>query len=293
VELLEAWKRLDKARDRFLASVKADVELPAWCEGATTWQEARAAAVAAYSDFYYIGNESSNSVRRLIGLVGASPETARLAHELNGYKQAFAKCKARLQDCYMLDECEERHPLVRTAFRQLKIARINTLQATRQVVIVAEGLQRISWCIARKPRIKQVSREEAIAYIRTNPERRIRLAKDLAKLECLPPKTVLARFRPGSPIAIANATYINKWYKPVNRQYSSGMPLLIELQPSASLPPCTPPNRRPALRKPRPRVIERTYFVKALKLRRYLREPSKPARVAQLPRPLSQLFRGP
>lgn len=292
VELLEAWKKLDLARKRFIEAVKADVELPAWCEGKSA-NQARAAAAAAYADFYYVGNESPKLVNRLIGLVGASGKTVRLANELNACKQAFAACMGRLQNCYMIDDRQERHPLVRNAFQQLKIARINTLQATRQVVVVADGLEKISWSIARKPRIRQVSREDAIAYIRADHSRRLRLTNELAKLERLPANTLLARYRPGSDLAVANATYTNKWGKPENRQYSSGMPLLIELKKGEALPPCRPPNRTPSRRKPRPRMIESVDFVQALKLRRYLRPPRQKDAVAPKKQPLSQLFRGP
>lgn len=292
VELLEAWKRLESARDRFRASVKADSALPAWCEGIREDRAARGAAVTSFADFYYEGEESARAVHRLVGLIGASRSTIRSAHALNKAKQAFSTCMGRLQNCIWIDEREKRHPLVRTAFQQVKIARINTLQVTRRVVIVASGLQRISWCISRKTRIKQVTREEAISYIRAKASRRARLADALSKLERLAPNTLLARYRPGDKIAIANATYLNKWGKSENRQYSSGMPLLIELAPGEVLPACRAPNRNPSERKARPSNIEATDFVKALKLRRYRREPI-PKRDAVRKRTLSQLFRGP
>jgi len=292
VELLEAWKRLETARDAFLKCVRADANLPAWCEGKATSQSARAAAVAAYADFYYVGEESARVVHRLVGLIGASRETIISAERLNAEKSAFAACIGRLQNCYWIDEREERHPLVRSAFRQIKIARINTLQVTRRIVVVSPGLQKVRWCISTKSRIKQVSREEVISYIRESPTRRVRLAGALTKLERLPPNTLLARYREGDKIAIANATYLNKWGIPENDQYYSGMPLLMELLPGEKLPPCSPPRRAPAPRKSRPSLIEPTYFIKALKLRRYRVEPKQRSHTLYK-RPLSQLFRGP
>lgn len=292
VELLEAWKRLDVARETFLSAVKADANLPAWCEGKAHARAARSAAIAAFSDFFYAGEESAKAVHRLIGLIGVSAATARLARKLNDEKRAFADCMNRLQNCWGLDERQERHPLVRSAFQQIKIARINTLQAIRQVVVVTPGLQRISWCISHKTRIKQVTREQAIEYIRSTPARRARLSNALSKLERLAPKTLLARYRPGDKLAIANATYLNQWDKPENRQYTSGMPLLIELKPNEALPPCNPPRREKTARKARPGNIESTDFVKALKLRRYHQEPIRKREVDST-KSLSQLFRGP
>jgi len=292
VELLEAWNRLELARDRFLAALKAETHLPAWCEGARGDRSARAAAIATFGDFFYFGQESSKVVHRLIGLVGASPPTIQIARTLNDEKRSFAACMARLQNCCWIDERRERHPLVRAAFQQLKIGRVNTLHATRQVVVVLPGLLRISWCMSRKTRIKQVTREEAINYIRAKPSRRVRLTQALSKLERLPPNTLLARYRAGDPLAVANATYLNKWGRPENRQYTSGMPLLIELAPGEILPECSPPRRDGPERKRRSSNIEKTAFVPALKIHRY-RVPPPRLRNPAGKRVLDQLFRGP
>jgi hypothetical protein len=292
VELVDAWKRLEAVRDRFLASVRGDAALPAWCQGKHGDLAARTAAIATFADFFYVGEESARSVHRLIGLIGSSPATIRLARKFNDEKQSFAQSMSRLQSCVWIDERQERHPLVRTAFQQIKIARINTLQATRQIVIVERGLQKIRWCISTKTRIKQVTREEAIKYIRANPNRRLRLSADLAKLERLPAETLLARYRPGNKCAIANATYLNQWGKPENRQFHSGIPLLIELTPRGGLPECRAPNPAPVKRRPRPTRIEARYFVKSLKLRRYRSEPIQ-KRPRPREQPLSQIFRGP
>jgi len=292
VELLETWEQLQAARERFLAAVKADHALPAWCDGQRGTRAARAAAIATFGDFFYYGEESPKSVQRLIGLIGASPATIQLAGTLNEAKRTFASSMSRLQHCMWIDDRRERHPLVRSAFRQLKIPRINTLHATRQVAIVAPGVIRLSWCISRKSRIKQVTREEAIRYIRESPSRQQRFAQALIRLERLAPQTLLARYRSGDPLAIANATYPTQGGPMKNRQYTSGMPLLIGLAPGEALPECCPPRRGERPRRRRPSNIEPVAFIRALKIHRY-RAPPRRLRNASAERSLEQLFRGP
>jgi len=292
VELLEAWKRLESARDDFVDAIRADAALPAWCDGRRGSRAARSAAIATFSDFFYVGDQSPKTVSRQIGLIGASSQSIRMACNLNDAKREFASCLGRLQHCLWIDERRERHPLVSSAFRQIKVARINTLQATRQVVIVQPGLQRVSWCSSLKPRTKQVTREEVIGYINSKPSRLARLAKVLPRIERLAPNTLLARFRPGNPSSIANAVYLDQEGKRDIRQYTSGMPLLIELHPGQALPECIPRWRDDAARKRRPSNIHRLPFVKALKLHRYREQPAR-ARAPLNERPLEQLFRGP
>jgi len=283
-EFFRAWAELAPERKAFAEAFDADSNLPAWTYDPETRhvQQGTGARDAArgvlYRDWEYTNDLQPNEARQLIGVVGASETTLKHTTRLNQVKEAFALAWRALTPYEVPVAGGDPVAFVRQALGAIheSMRRYNYRSCTREIVVLEGSLVRVSFSSRRADSVCPVTREQALRALDQPVERSAVREVIRTQLQQLPDNVKIAQRIDGSEIFVANVKYATAlpgrdtlW-----KQFSSGQPMLLRLQPGETLPLIIPPRSRAGERKPRKKrndcKLEPIPFVPSLHLYRYI-----------------------
>lgn len=246
-DLLVGFEMLLACLDAFCASVRRNLELPAWVSRTETeladGLDARTKAIRLYRALWYEENQDGRETLTCPGIVGADPDTLAAARACNsaknGFKAAVLALKAlgRIEANAAMADLHRRQEAVSVAMRRMGAARLNLKQAYRHIPLLERRPLKIGFTWSKQGRVIQ---RTSVAAARRLLEQRVETPQILLELQRLAEirsEEMLARIRSICPHLRANIVFADSEGPGVQRRLMQApLPILVPLRPGENLP---------------------------------------------------------
>lgn len=305
--MLAAYARLVSARDAFISHVRQDT-LPVW---APTDGFVRPEAAALYGDFFFPNDpldESDpgakshpNVVSKGCGVIGASPSTIEMARAFNLAKEEFNASLVPMRGNTILVEQGEGRKAVpmaldRAVLKDCGLSVLSERQACRRILILEAIPARIAFLWVSVPSNSKVTVAEVrlrLQDMNISPA----VASDLRALDLLnddEPLVFVKELNPHLRVKVGDYQTPDFVRAPARKkvlkdkllaytQYTTSMPVLLQMAPGETLPLIRPPRGYPGQaasgnpdaktkekNKPQQkRKLEQVPYLKTMKIYRY------------------------
>ena len=262
--------------------VNIDGNLPAWFKiYSVIFQTHNTNVRSDIADFLatteYLDGQLPREIIIAPGLVGASPATLALIHELNSIKDAFKMAVLALRrsttspwtNSTFLNEEFAKHIPIRTSLERAGLSRLHLKQCYRKIPVFDHKPNRVSWTWANTRSIKKISltqAEELLHKCGKDPG----IERQLKLLQSLHPDEKLAIVQDLAPHLRANIVWDNK-----KRSMVKGpVPIFFPLNPGEDFPIFIMPTEKKGKNKEKPLrsdvKLEEKPFLSAIRAHKYL-----------------------
>lgn len=246
-ELLISFETLLEHLNTFCASIRRNLELPAWVSRTESelaeGLDVRTKAIRLYRALWYEENQDGRETLTCPGIVGADPDALAAAHACNvaknGFKTAVLALKAlgRVEANAAMADLHRRQETVALAMRRMGAARLNLKQAYRHVPLLERRPLKIGFTWSKQGRVIQ---RTSVAAARRLLEQRVetpQIRLELQRLAEIRGDEMLARIRSVCPHLRANIVFAASEGLEVQRRLMQApLPILVPLRLGESLP---------------------------------------------------------
>ncbi len=191
---LQAYEHLEKTVDALLHMIAEDAGRPAWVWDTREEGEARRKACEAFASLYYEDGQEAGVLERVLGVIGASPETIRQARAVNDAKDTLREAHRRLA---------RSHTARRRALASLGMGRFHPLQACRRIHTLDVPPVRVGFTWAYVTTRTPITAGKLKRMVMNDPEAK----RYLDRINALPDDEVLIIRRQMEPRPQANLAF--------------------------------------------------------------------------------------
>ena len=245
-ELLISFEVLLERLDVFCASIRRNLELPAWVSR-TEFELAegldmRTKAIRLYRALWYEENQDGRETLTCPGVVGADPDALAAAHACNLAKNSFKtavlalKALGRIEANAAMADLHRRQETVALAMRRMGAARLNLKQAYRHIPLLEQRPLKIGFTWSKQGRVIQ---RTSVAAARRLLEQRVETPQihlELQRLVEIRGDEMLARIRSVCPHLRANIVFAASEGAVQRRLMQAPLPILVPLRLGENLP---------------------------------------------------------
>ncbi len=284
--LLESFKQLSYTLGQLQTALRKDAALPAWLADHPQSPNPRSQAFELIQQLEYLPGQPAKETLIAPGLIAASTQTLEALQALNLAKQSFKTTLLALKERpHQLDDpwlqAQFEHALppspntVRQTLRKTGLARLHLKQCYRNIPLLAQRPQKVSWTWAHTRAITQITRAKALELLQKR-EQDEGIQQQIVRCSALPASERLAIIQELAPHLRANLVFEDPATGKRRSMIKASLPIFFPHVPGLALPQFYPPSEKCAKNPTRPRradvKIDPSPFLPALRAHRYLED---------------------